>query len=265
MKARAHQSHARRQALCGRPAPARTTIGTLYNMVGFQTKLKHGEQVRIFRPFWPAPPSCTASGSTATPSSTARGSSTRSSECGAAAAALAGQITGVEVMSSAATGLIAGRLAAAQAWAAVPCAARHHGAWRADQPYHRWSYCNDRWCKPLVVPADECQFRLVPPVTLPATAPASGCAEGPGGAQAGLYRRASAHSAGGQKRSAHEALSSRNWRKTRGTAAPLVSTAAPIRASFSTGVGQARRQKGRSAATDLGLGSTASPRRLSAR
>ena len=24
-------------------------LGTLYNMVGFQTKLKHGEQVRIFR------------------------------------------------------------------------------------------------------------------------------------------------------------------------------------------------------------------------
>ena len=24
-------------------------LGTLFNMVGFQTKLKHGEQVRIFR------------------------------------------------------------------------------------------------------------------------------------------------------------------------------------------------------------------------
>ena len=24
-------------------------LGTLWNMVGFQTKLKHGEQVRIFR------------------------------------------------------------------------------------------------------------------------------------------------------------------------------------------------------------------------
>src|SRR5690349_20830030 len=24
-------------------------LGTLYNMVGFQTKLKHGEQVRVFR------------------------------------------------------------------------------------------------------------------------------------------------------------------------------------------------------------------------
>ena len=24
-------------------------LGTLFNMVGFQTKLKHGEQVRVFR------------------------------------------------------------------------------------------------------------------------------------------------------------------------------------------------------------------------
>ena len=53
-------------------------LGTLYNMVGFQTKLKHAEQVRVFRmipglarassPGWAA---CTA-----TPSSTARACST---------------------------------------------------------------------------------------------------------------------------------------------------------------------------------------------
>jgi hypothetical protein len=42
-------------------------LGTLYNMVGFQTKLKHGEQVRIFRtipdskmPNLPASAACTA-------------------------------------------------------------------------------------------------------------------------------------------------------------------------------------------------------------
>jgi hypothetical protein len=42
-------------------------LGTLYNMVGFQTKLKHGEQVRIFRtipdsrtPNSPASAACTA-------------------------------------------------------------------------------------------------------------------------------------------------------------------------------------------------------------
>jgi methylenetetrahydrofolate--tRNA-(uracil-5-)-methyltransferase len=31
------------------PLPQDNKLGTLFNMVGFQTKLKHGEQVRIFR------------------------------------------------------------------------------------------------------------------------------------------------------------------------------------------------------------------------
>jgi methylenetetrahydrofolate--tRNA-(uracil-5-)-methyltransferase len=46
-------------------------LGTLWNMVGFQTKLKHAEQVRIFRtiPGWRMPSSRGSAASTATPSS----------------------------------------------------------------------------------------------------------------------------------------------------------------------------------------------------
>ena len=49
-------------------------LGTLWNMVGFQTKLRHGEQVRVFRmiPGLERPSSHGSAGSTATPSSTAR-------------------------------------------------------------------------------------------------------------------------------------------------------------------------------------------------
>jgi methylenetetrahydrofolate--tRNA-(uracil-5-)-methyltransferase len=37
------------QGLCRRAVLLDNKLGTLFNMVGFQTKLKHGEQVRIFR------------------------------------------------------------------------------------------------------------------------------------------------------------------------------------------------------------------------
>ena len=94
-------------------------LGTLWNMVGFQTKLKHGEQARVFRtipgprasrvrparraasqhlPQQPEAARCHASGSRPT-----RGF------------ASPGQITGVEgYVESAAIGLLAGRFAAAE-------------------------------------------------------------------------------------------------------------------------------------------------------
>ena len=55
-------------------------LGTLWNMVGFQTKLKHGEQVRIFRtiPGLEMPSSHGSVESTATASSIPRGCSTAS-------------------------------------------------------------------------------------------------------------------------------------------------------------------------------------------
>ncbi len=53
-------------------------LGTLYNMVGFQTKLTYSEQVRIFRtiPAWKMPSSPASAACTGTPTSTARASST---------------------------------------------------------------------------------------------------------------------------------------------------------------------------------------------
>ena len=63
-------------------------LGTLWNMVGFQTKLKHGEQVRIFRTI-PGAGKCASSrgwaGCTATPSSIRRACWTRN--CAEVAAA----------------------------------------------------------------------------------------------------------------------------------------------------------------------------------
>ena len=86
-------------------------------MVGFQTKLKYGEQAEIFRmiPGLQTPSSPASAACTATPSSTRRSCSTAS--CGSREPRLrfAGQITGCEgYVESAAIGLLAGRAAAAQ-------------------------------------------------------------------------------------------------------------------------------------------------------
>jgi len=43
------RAHAGGKALRRGAIAPRNKLGTLFNMVGFQTKLKHGEQVRIFR------------------------------------------------------------------------------------------------------------------------------------------------------------------------------------------------------------------------
>ena len=94
-------------------------LGTLFNMVGFQTKLKHGEQVRIFRTI---PGLETRRVRAARRRFTATRSSIRRS-CSMATLRLkrrprlrfAGQITGCEgYVESAAIGLFAGRFAAAE-------------------------------------------------------------------------------------------------------------------------------------------------------
>src|SRR5262245_9909319 len=110
-------------------------IGTLYNMVGFQTKLKHGEQLRIFR---------TIPGLGKAEFARLGGlhrntflDSPRLIDHALRLKVLphlrfAGQITGVEgYVESAATGLVAGRLAAAQALGRAlepPPATTAHGA-----------------------------------------------------------------------------------------------------------------------------------------
>src|SRR5262249_54860638 len=94
-------------------------LGTLWNMVGFQTKLRHGEQVRIFRtiPGLENPPFARLGG-------LHRNTFINSPRLLDAQLRLksrphlrfAGQMTGVEgYVESAAIGLLAGRFAAAEA------------------------------------------------------------------------------------------------------------------------------------------------------
>ena len=143
-------------------------LGTLFNMVGFQTKLKHGEQIRIFRTIpgpGEAPSSRGSAACTATPSSIRRSCST--ARCGSSAEPrlrFAGQITGCEgYVESAAIGLLAGRFAAAERLGeALIAAAADHRARRAARPHHRRPRRNASGdCGPALVPADERQFRPV--------------------------------------------------------------------------------------------------------
>jgi methylenetetrahydrofolate--tRNA-(uracil-5-)-methyltransferase len=99
-------------------------LGTLYNLVGFQTKLKHGEQVRIFRSI-PA----LEQAEFARLGGLHRNTFLNSPRLLDAELRLgpqprlrfAGQITGVEgYVESAAIGLLAGRFAAAERHGAAP-------------------------------------------------------------------------------------------------------------------------------------------------
>ena len=109
-------------------------LGTLWNMVGFQTKLKHGEQARIFRMI----PGLAAGRVRAARRPAPQHLPQQRPSCSTAQLRLraeprlrfAGQITGCEgYVESAAIGLLAGRAAAAERlgerWAA---AAADHGA-----------------------------------------------------------------------------------------------------------------------------------------
>ena len=110
-------------------------LGTLYNMVGFQTKLRHGEQARVFR-LIPG----LGQAEFARLGGLHRNTFINSPELLDAELRLkvtphirmAGQITGCEgYVESAAVGLVAGRLAAAEAKGerlALPPAATAHGA-----------------------------------------------------------------------------------------------------------------------------------------
>ena len=94
-------------------------LGTLFNMVGFQTKLKHGEQTRIFRTI-PGLENAEFARLGGLHRNTFLNSPKLLDEHAAAASAMprlrfAGQITGCEgYVESAAIGLLAGRFAAAE-------------------------------------------------------------------------------------------------------------------------------------------------------
>ena len=122
-------------------------LGTLYNMVGFQTKLKYADQVKVFRTI----PGL-ENAEFARLGGLHRNTFLNSPRVldghlrlkAAPRLRFAGQVTGVEgYVESAAMGLMAGRMAAAEAWAALQAAA-HHSAWRAHQPHHRRPHRDDR-------------------------------------------------------------------------------------------------------------------------
>ena len=141
-------------------------LGTLFNIVGFQTKLKYGEQARVFRliPGLEKAEFARLGGlhrNTFLNSPRLLDASLRLKA--APRLRFAGQITGCEgYVESAAIGLIAGRLAAAERLGASAVApAADDGDRRAAQPHHRRPYRGDRR-GPALVPADERQFRPVP-------------------------------------------------------------------------------------------------------
>ena len=135
-------------------------LGTLYNMVGFQTKLSHAEQVRVFRmiPGLEQAQFARLGGlhrNTFVNSPRLLDATLRLKA--APHVRLAGQITGCEgYVESAAVGLMAGRFAAAEALGAEPVAApARDRARRPPGAHHRRRHGGD-------LPADERQFRPVP-------------------------------------------------------------------------------------------------------
>ena len=124
-------------------------LGTLFNIVGFQTKLKYGEQARIFRMI----PGLERA-EFARLGGMHRNTYLNSPKLLDARLRLkaeprlrfAGQITGCEgYVESAAVGLIAGRFAAAERLGrGARAAAGDDRARRAPRPHHRRPYRNDR-------------------------------------------------------------------------------------------------------------------------
>ena len=143
-------------------------LGTLFNMVGFQTKLKHAEQVRIFRTI-PGLENAEFARLGGLHRNTFLNSPALLDEILRLKAntrwRFAGQITGCEgYVESAAIGLLAGRFAAAERRGEPRLlAAADDGARRAARPHYRWPYRDDR-CGPSIVPADERQLRSISPV-----------------------------------------------------------------------------------------------------
>ena len=141
-------------------------LGTLFNMVGFQTKLRHGEQTRIFRTI-PGLEKAEFARLGGLHRNTYLNSPQLLDQTLRLKAEprlrFAGQITGCEgYVEFAAMGLMAGRFAAAERLGErLLLAAADHGAWRPARPHHRRPR-RDHRCRPALLPADERQFRLVP-------------------------------------------------------------------------------------------------------
>jgi methylenetetrahydrofolate--tRNA-(uracil-5-)-methyltransferase len=130
-------------------------LGTLYNMVGFQTKMKYGAQQTLFRTI-PGLENAEFARLGGLHRNTFLNSpkvlDTMLRLKAEPRLRFAGQITGCEgYVESAAVGLMAGRMAAA-------CDNSHR---RFAQSYYRRTYRDDR-CRPALLPANECEFWFVP-------------------------------------------------------------------------------------------------------
>ena len=153
-------------------------LGTLFNMVGFQTKLKHGEQVRILRTI-PA----LANAEFARLGGLHRNTFLNSPNLLDATLRLkamprlrfAGQITGCEgYVESAAIGLLAGRFAGGgTARRSAPNPAADHRAWRPPRSHYRRTR-RSAGCRQSFVSTDERQFRTVSAASVRARAAATG-------------------------------------------------------------------------------------------
>ena len=162
-------------------------LGTLFNMVGFQTKMKYGAQTDVFRmiPGLENADFARLGGlhrNTFLNSPSLLDSTMRLKA--EPRLRFAGQITGVEgYVESAAMGLLAGRFAAAERLGKpLDAPAPHHRHRRAGHPHHRRRRCED-------LPADERQFRPLPPARRGAGRPqgAQGAVQGVHGSGEGGF------------------------------------------------------------------------------
>ena len=153
-------------------------LGTLFNMVGFQTKLKHAEQVRVFRtiPGLEKAEFARLGGlhrNTFLNPPKLLDATLRLKADAAAAFRRADhrlrRLCGIRRHRLARRALRRRRAAGRRASAA----AADHRAWRAARAYHRRAYGDDR-CRPALVPADEHQFRPVSAVDAGADKDADG-------------------------------------------------------------------------------------------
>ncbi len=155
-------------------------LGTLFNMVGFQTKLKHGEQTRIFRTI----PGLERA-EFARLGGLHRNTFLNSPKLARRDAApeqrprlrFAGQITGCEgyVEIGRASASMAGRFAAAEtARRTVVAAAHDHGAWRAARLHHRRPHRDHRRQGRARIQPMNVNFGLFPPLAQVPTKDADG-------------------------------------------------------------------------------------------
>ena len=163
-------------------------LGTLFNIVGFQTKMKYGAQAEVLRTI-PGLENAAFARLGGIHRNTFLNSPRLLDERMRLRAdprlRFAGQITGVEgYVESAAMGLLAGRLAACRTPPRAPRApAAHHRHGRPRHPHHRRRRREN-------LPADERQFRPLPPARRRARRPqgAEGAVQGLHGPGEGGFR-----------------------------------------------------------------------------